>query len=87
MVVQAEAAEEQTTTVMKLRQAVQKGEAEEKELVKAQGMLATLTGSLQYLQAEIETTARGADVAFRRGLLGTQHVRSTCPYFWKDYGP
>jgi hypothetical protein len=82
--VQAQAAEEQTTTVKKLRQAVQKGEAEEKELVKAEGMLATLTGSLQYLQAEIETTARGADVAFRRGLLGTQHVccdfhSCTCP--------
>jgi hypothetical protein len=39
-----------------------------------------LTFCREYLQAEIETTARGADVASRRGLLGTQHVRTWCPW-------
>jgi hypothetical protein len=74
--VQAEQAEEQTTTVTRLRQQVEKGEAPEEELELAEGLLAGLTGSLQYMQAEMDATLRGADVAFRRGLLGTKAVCS-----------
>lgn len=76
--VQAEQAEQATTTVQRLRKEVEAGEASEEELDKAEGALAGLTGSLQYLQAEMDATLRGADVAFRRGLLGTQLVRPYC---------
>jgi hypothetical protein len=74
---QAEAAEEQTSTVRKLRQAVEQGEAGEEELVKAEGLLANLSASLQYLQSEMNVTVRNADTAFKRGLLGTSVVRSS----------
>ena len=47
---QAEKAESATTTVTRLRKAVSAGKADERELEKAEGMLAGLTGSLQYLQ-------------------------------------
>lgn len=60
----------------RLRQQVEKGEAAEEELEMAEGLLAGLTGSLQYLQAEMDATLRGADVAFRRGLVGTKMVCS-----------
>lgn len=66
--VQAEMAEEATTTVHKLRKAVQKGEATEEELQRAEGILAQLSGSLQYLQGEMNVTMRGARRAFRQGF-------------------
>lgn len=64
----AEMAEEATTTVHKLRRAVQAGEATEEELQRAEGMLAQLSGSLQYLHGEMNVTMRGARRAFRHGF-------------------
>lgn len=76
---QAERAEEQTTTVIKLRNAVAAGEADEAQLAAAEGALTGLQGSLEYLRGEMAATLRGADFAFRRGLVGTQVVRSLDP--------
>eukprot|EP00892_Ulva_mutabilis_P003427 jgi/Ulvmu1/1456/UM011_0186.1 len=64
----AEMAEEATTTVHKLRRAVQAGEASEEELQRAEGLLAHLSGSLQYLHGEMNVTMRGARRAFRQGF-------------------
>lgn len=79
--VQAEMAEEATTTVHKLRRAVQAGEATEEELQRAEGMLAQLSGSLQYLHGEMNVTMRGARRAFRHGFGdgSESDVRAPCP--------
>lgn len=53
MMLQAQKAEYATTTVTRLRKAVSSGKADERELAKAEGVLANLTGSLQYLQVRM----------------------------------
>jgi outer membrane protein TolC len=67
-VVQAQQAEDTSTTIQKLRRQVEAGEASEVELERAEGVLANLTGSLNYLQSEMKVALRGARRAFRQGF-------------------
>lgn len=65
---QAQQAEETSTTIQKLRSKVQAGEGNELELERAEGMLSNLTGSLNYLQSEMSVALKGARRAFQQGF-------------------
>ena len=65
---QAQQAEETSTTIQKLRSKVQAGEGSELELERAEGVLSNLTGSLNYLQTEMKVALKGARRAFRQGF-------------------
>jgi hypothetical protein len=65
---QAQQAEETSTTIQKLRRKVQAGEGSELELERAEGLLFNLTSSLNYLQTEMNVALKGARRAFRQGF-------------------
>lgn len=68
LLLQAQQAEETSTTIQKLRNKVEAGEGSELELERAEGMLSTLTGSLNYLNSEMKVALKGARRAFQQGF-------------------
>lgn len=74
---QAQQAEETSTTIQKLRSKVEAGEGSSLELERAEGMLSNLTGSLNYLQTEMKVALKGARRAFRQGF-GEESESEVC---------